>query len=77
MQHPLISGLDTLKDLELEERITELTKKYFKANSVDMQQQIVVILEMYKEELNSRRRKSWEEQQNRRDKGLDDLINVD
>lgn len=77
MHHPLISGLDTLKDLELEERITELTKKYFKANSVDMQQQIVVILEMYKEELNSRRRKSWEEQQNRRDKGLDDLINVD
>lgn len=77
MHHPLISGLDTLKDLELEERITELTKKYFKANSVDMQQQIVVILEMYKEELNSRRRKAWEAQQNRRDKGLDDLINVD
>lgn len=77
MHHPLISGLDTLKDLELEERITELTKKYFAANTVDIQQQIVVILEMYKEELNSRRRKAWEEQQNRRDKGLDDLINVD
>jgi len=75
--HPLAENLSGLKETELENKIQTLSKKYFMAgNNSAVQQQIIMLLEMYKEELNVRRQKIWEEQYQKRDTDLDSLINV-
>lgn len=75
--HPLIGDLSQLKDGELETKINELSKKYFSTSNVDVRQQIVMVLDSYKEELNNRRRQEYEKMMQSRDKNLDKLINVD
>ena len=75
--HPLAEDFSKLKDAELETKIQDLSKKYFMAaNNLAIQQQIIMLLEMYKAELNTRRQKLWEEQYQKRDTDLDSLINV-
>jgi hypothetical protein len=74
--HPLVHDLEKLKENELENKIQELSKKYFQAHNLGMQQQIILILETYKEELAKRRAKIWQEQYQKRDTDLDSLINV-
>lgn len=75
--HPLITNLETLKMSELETTITELSKKYFLTNNPDLQFQIASIIDMYKIELDKKRRDEWKKVQDNRDKGLDKLINID
>jgi hypothetical protein len=74
--HPLIDNLSGLKDSELETKINDLTRKYFMVQNPGVQAQIVSALDSYKEELNLRRRREYENMVNNRDKGLDKLINV-
>jgi hypothetical protein len=75
--HPLVEDLSKLKDAEIESRIQSLGKKYWLAgNNPNVQYQISVVLQMYQEELSARRAKMWEQQYQKRDKGLDDLIKV-
>lgn len=74
--HPLMEDLKQLKDCELEEKIQSLSKKYYQTFNPNVQHQIVVMLEGYREELEVRRRKVWQEQQENRNKDLDNLINV-
>lgn len=74
--HPLAEDFSTLKDAEIESRIQELTKKYWQAHNPSVQTQISLFLDMYQEELRSRRAKMWQQQYQNRDKGLDDLIKV-
>jgi glutamate synthase domain-containing protein 3 len=74
--HPLVHDLDKLKDAELENRINELTRKYFATYNFDVQQQIIMILESYKEELAKRQRSAYEKMMNSRNKDLDKLIKV-
>lgn len=74
--HPLMEDLKQLKDGELEEKIQSLSKKYYQTFNPSVQHQIVVMLEGYREELEVRRRKVWQEQQENRNKDLDNLINV-
>jgi predicted transcriptional regulator of viral defense system len=75
--HPLAEDFSKLKDTELETKIQTLSQRYFMSggNSA-VQQQIVMLLEMYKEELNVRRQKLWNEQYQKRDTDLDSLIKV-
>ena len=75
--HPLVGDLSNLKDSELETKINELSKKYFATYNVDVREQMVMILDTYKEELSNRRRAEYEKMMQSRDKGLDKLINVD
>lgn len=75
--HPLVGDLSSLKDSELEAKINELTKKYFATYNVDVREQMVMILDTYKEELSNRRRAEYEKMMQSRDKNLDKLINVD
>ena len=75
--HPLVGDLSQLKDGEIETKINELSKKYFSTYNVDVRQQIVMVLDTYKEELNNRRRQEYEKMMQSRDKNLDKLINVD
>lgn len=74
--HPLVPDLNHLKDIELENKINELTRKYFQTINPGVQAQIVAILDCYREELSVRRAKEYEKMVASRDKNLDKLINV-
>jgi len=74
--HPLVGNLSAVKDTELENKINELTRKYFMARDSNVQQQIALVLDTYKAELDERRRREYEKMMSSRDKGLDKLINV-
>jgi HEPN domain-containing protein len=74
--HPLVEQLTHLKDSEVEQKISELTRKYFAASNPDIRQQIIMILETYKEEQAKRQRVAYEKMMQSRDKGLDKLINI-
>ena len=74
--HPLVSDLSGLKTAELESKISELTRKYFTAPNPDVRQQIIMILDTYKEELAKRQLEEYNKMMNSRNKDLDKLINV-
>lgn len=74
--HPLVENLAGLKDNEIESKIQELSRRYFQASNPTIRNQIVLLLDSYKEELSSRRAKNWQEQYQKRDTDLDSLINV-
>jgi|LakMenEpi03Aug12_release.lakeMendotaPanAssembly.Ray.scaffolds.fasta_scaffold4067954_1 hypothetical protein len=76
MIHPLSTDLSKLKDSELEVKIQELSKKYWQARNPIVQSQLITFLDIYNEELKSRRMKTWEQQSQINEKGLDKLINV-
>lgn len=79
MFHPLLENPQNLKDAELENKITDLSRKYHIAASMgqgSVCQQIVTALEMYKIEMNRRQQESMKSIIKKQDKGLDDLINV-
>ncbi len=74
--NPLIDNISNLKDAEVESKIQDLSKKYWIAKNPDLRMQIANLLEIYKEELSTRRAKAWEQQYQKRNKDLDDLIKV-
>lgn len=75
--HPLVDDLSALKDSELESRINDLTRKYFMTQNYQLQCQISLVLDTYKEELNTRRQAEWQKTMESRNKDLDKLIKVD
>lgn len=74
--HPLAEDFSKLKDQEVEQRLQDLSSKYWKTNNAMLQHQISTFIDIYKAELASRRAKVWQEQYQKRDKGLDSLINI-
>jgi hypothetical protein len=75
--HPLSEDFSKLKDMEIETKIQDLSRKFFiTANNPAVQQQVIMLLDSYKAELNVRRQRLWEEQNQKRDTDLDSLINV-
>ena len=78
MLNPLVDSLSDLSINELEEKIVVLQRRYFMTANPGVQAQIQNFLEIYKEEVHTRR--SIEEQrqreQNNGENGLDNLINV-
>jgi hypothetical protein len=77
MFHPLSEDYSQLKDAEIENRIQDLSKKYFQATNPAVQYQITLFLDIYKSELASRRAKLWQEEYQKRDTDLDSLIKID
>ena len=73
--HPLAEDYSKLKDSEIEQRIQDLSKKYFMATNPWVQQQIAMFLDLYREELRSRQAKTWQHHQTKSPE-LDKLINV-
>jgi hypothetical protein len=77
MFNPLVDDFSVLSDSEVEEKISELSRKYFQSRNLQVQEQISVILEMFKDEARSRRAKSMlKNQQENGEEGLDNLIKV-
>ncbi len=74
--HPLAEDYSALKDAEIENRLQDLSKKYFQTNNPAVKQQIAVFIDIYRTELSVRRAKAVEQQYQRRDKDLDKLIKV-
>lgn len=73
--NPLIS-INKLTDNEIEQKIQELSRKYFMTHNSELQMQIISVLNIHKEELANRRAIAWEKQFQKSNKGLDKLINV-
>jgi len=79
MFHPLLPNVSELKDLDLENKITELGRKYtFAARSGNsgLCSQILLVLEEYKAEQQNRLLARSKVSMKNQDKDLDDLINV-
>ena len=77
MFHPLEEDLSKLKDSEVEEKLQELTRKYFSAARMgkpEMLTQLNTFVIIYKEELSKR---MLAKTQGTYDTDLNQLINVD
>jgi len=79
MFHPL-ADLSGLTDAEIENKISELGRKYFQSVNPQVQSQISTLLEMYKEESSSRRiiaaQRQRDNDENNDENSLDKLIKV-
>jgi len=78
MYHPLVEDTKNIKDIDLENRISDLTRKYYiaaRSGQGGLCGQILTILDMLKEEQRSRYKKNLEGL-NKNNQDLDDLINV-
>jgi hypothetical protein len=76
MIHPLAEDFSHLKDLEIEAKIQELSRKYWMTANPNIQNQIALFLDLYRAELANRRARLWQEQSGKRNEDLDKLINV-
>lgn len=75
--HPLAGNLEDLKDQEINNKISDLTKKFFMTHNPEVQCQIANLLDEYRNELGARNAKLWQKQmENNSGKGLDKLINI-
>lgn len=73
--HPLIDDFTDLTDSELNEKISELSHKYWKTRNPQVQSQMVMILDQLKEEQRVRIQKS-QINQDSDENDLDNLINI-
>ena len=80
MFHPLLPDLTEIKDQDLENKITELTSKYYIAaryGNGAVCSQIAIVIEQYKEELQKRHQEKLNKLSGKnQNKDLDDLINI-
>jgi hypothetical protein len=76
MLHPLQSDLSELKDSEIEDKVNELTRKYYSASRLgkpELLTQLSTFITIYKEELSKR----YKQKLNSDDNDVGQLINVD
>jgi len=78
MLNPLVDSLADFSLNQLEDKINELQRKYFMTSNLQVQLQMSTILEIYKEELHTRRaiEANRQKEQNNAGSGLDKLIKV-
>lgn len=75
--HPLLNNLTDLTDNEVEEKIIDLTRKYWKTNNPEVQNQISIAIDTFKIEQEQRRTKQKLQQNELSDNNsLDNLIKV-
>tara|TARA_R100000734_G_C3289821_1_gene81820 strand:- start:505 stop:729 length:225 start_codon:yes stop_codon:yes gene_type:complete len=74
MLHPIEDDLSIYNNQQLEQKIGELTKKYFRQRNPQVKQQMQQLLDMYKIELRERIQK---EQRQKLNLDLDKLINIE
>ena len=74
--NPLVHSFDNLSDIELEEKILELNKKFWMTHNPQVKEQITAILDMYKAEMEGRRAKAKKINSQDGDNSLDNLLNI-
>jgi len=80
MFHPLLEDASKLKDQDLDNKIQDLSRKYFIAARMGQggaAHQLVMALEAYRSEQQRRQYQALQKVGKKQDRGLDDLINVD
>lgn len=79
MNHPNLHDLKELTDPQLEAKIAKLSSVYFMTQDENVRHQIILLLDTFKIEQETRRaaaKKKQEENRSDDDKGLDSLINI-
>jgi len=76
MFNPLVDSFSKLTDQQVDEKITELSRKYWQTQNHSVRQQMLTILNMYREEAQARRAKAYQQQAENNNNDLDSLINV-
>ena len=76
MFNPLVDNFENLSDFEIESKITDLGRKYWQASNPSLKSQIATIMEMYKDEMRSRRARAYQKMNRNDDSDLDNLINI-
>lgn len=79
MFHPLLEDLTQLKDADLENRMSDLNKKYnmaLRSGNGALAQQVAMILEALRDEGTRRQAEATKKLLQKQNKDLDDLINV-
>lgn len=74
--HPLLGSLTKLSDNELEQKLSEVNKRYWQTSNPEVREQVIMVIESYKLELESRRLKQKIDAQQNGNSGLDNLINI-
>lgn len=75
--HPHLHDLSDLTDIQLEQKLMRLNNMYFVTENPDVRQQMILIMDTYKIELEQRRAAAkLKQQQENGDNDLDNLINV-
>jgi hypothetical protein len=75
--HPGITDLSQFSDLQLEEKLYKLNRYYFLTDNTSLRQQMLLVMDTYKVELEERRTAAKiKQQQENGDNDLDSLINV-
>lgn len=74
--HPLVNEISHLSENELEDKILKLNRAYFTTQNEDVRQQIILLLDTYKLEIESKRAKALNRNQDNGDNSLDNLIKV-
>jgi len=74
MFNPLADSFEDLTDSQIQEKVSDLTKRYFQTSNPGLQHQITVMLEMYRQEQTARMYK--QKQQDEDDPDVDNLINI-
>ena len=79
MFHPLLEDLTQIKDADLENRMSDLNKKYniaLRSGNGALAQQVAMILEALRDEGTRRQAEATKKLLQKQNKDLDDLINV-
>ena len=77
MFNPLATDFYNLSNKLLEEKYTELRKKYWMTQNPQVQAQMATLIEQMREEIRSRNaRENLQQEQDQGKKGLDNLINI-
>tara|TARA_B100000424_G_C22886322_1_gene471560 strand:- start:73 stop:294 length:222 start_codon:yes stop_codon:yes gene_type:complete len=71
--HPLIDDLNQLSVDKINDQVQQLTKKYYSTTNSNLREQIILVIDTLKLELESRQR---DIKINNEQKDLDNLINI-
>jgi len=75
MFNPLVDSFEDLTETQLQEKIQDLSRRYFQTRNPELQNQIAIILDMFKQEQITRLYKK-QNSDNDEDSDLDNLINI-
>ena len=76
MLHPFSEDTKDLTVSELQEKLSDLSKKYFQTHNPQVKEQIGTFIEFYKQEILIKEQKLRQEEQKNGDLDLDNLINI-
>ena len=74
MFNPLADNFEDLTDSQIQEKVQDLTKRYYQTRNPGLQSQIAVMLDMFRQEQTTRMYR--QKQQDDNDPDLDNLINI-